>query len=105
MSVLAGWKLTKVPIIQSILALPNININAPIAEGSKSTALHVAAESGRVDAGMFKLIFKLTLVLLLLAQPNINDTIRDDRGRTVLEAAATPEVASVVEGKPDLLLG
>jgi hypothetical protein len=44
-------QLTVVPIIQSILALPNIDINAPISEGTKVTALHTAAESGRTDAG------------------------------------------------------
>lgn len=42
----------------------------------------------------------LTLIVsLLLAQPSAKDTIRDDQGRTVLEAAATPEVVTVVEGE------
>lgn len=44
-------ELMAVPIIQSILALPNIDVNAPVAENSRSTALHIAAESGRTDAG------------------------------------------------------
>lgn len=40
-----------VPVIQSILARPGIDVNAPIGEGTKTTALHAAAESGRADVG------------------------------------------------------
>lgn len=38
-------------------------------------------------------------VSLLLTQPGINDTVRDEQGRTALEAAATPEIAAIVEGE------
>lgn len=37
-------------------------------------------------------------VAILLTQPKINDTIRDEQGRTALECAATSEVAAVIEG-------
>jgi hypothetical protein len=39
-------------------------------------------------------------VELLLNDPRINDTIRDEQGRTALECAATPEIASLIEGMP-----
>ncbi len=38
-------------------------------------------------------------VELLLNHPRINDTIRDEQGRTALECAADHEVASAIEGK------
>jgi hypothetical protein len=37
-------------------------------------------------------------VRILLLHPKINDTIRDDSGRTALEAASSSEVAQVIEG-------
>lgn len=41
---------------------------------------------------------------MLLDHPNINDTIRDEQGRTALECAANADVSSVIEreaaGKP-----
>lgn len=95
----SGVELISVPVIQSILALPNIDINAPISEGTSATALHVAAENGRVDAGEHQSKPVLMIVLLLLGQPKINDTIRDERGRTALEAAATSEIATIIEGE------
>ena len=76
-----------VPIIQAILSSPDIDINAQIDPTTRSTPLHTAAESGRADAAA-----------LLLAQPKINDTIRDEQGRTALECSATQEVAIVIEG-------
>jgi hypothetical protein len=39
------------------------------------------------------------LVEMLLNDPRINDTIRDEQGRTPLECAATPEIATLIEGK------
>nr|ODN99988.1 oxysterol-binding protein [Cryptococcus depauperatus CBS 7855] len=79
---------TIVPMIQSILNSSNISSpNLPVALGSSATPLHVASEIGRVD-----------IVKLLLSHPMIDDTIKDDRGRTPLECAATSEVASVIEG-------
>jgi hypothetical protein len=37
-------------------------------------------------------------VRLLLQHPQINDTIRDEQGRTPLECAADVEVSSTIEG-------
>jgi hypothetical protein len=37
-------------------------------------------------------------VRLLLQHPQINDTIRDEQGRTPLECAADTEVSSTIEG-------
>jgi len=37
-------------------------------------------------------------VRLLLQHPQINDTIRDEQGRTPLECAADSEVSSSIEG-------
>lgn len=76
-----------VPVITLILNSPNVSSpNLPTGTGTPSTPLHVASELGRVD-----------IVQLLLSDPRIDDTIKDDRGRTPLECAATPEVASVIE--------
>jgi hypothetical protein len=36
---------------------------------------------------------------VLLAQPHINDTLRDEQGRTPLECSATQEVGAVIEGR------
>ena len=38
------------------------------------------------------------IVRLLLQHPQINDTIRDEQGRTPLECAADAEVSSTIEG-------
>jgi hypothetical protein len=41
-------------VIQHILQSPLLgNPNVPVAPGSNTTALHVASEIGRADAGMF----------------------------------------------------
>jgi hypothetical protein len=37
-------------------------------------------------------------VRLLLLHPQINDTIRDEQGRTPLECAGDAEVSSIIEG-------
>lgn len=39
-----------------------------------------------------------SIAAVLLAQPHINDTLRDEQGRTPLECSATQEVAAVIEG-------
>ena len=39
-----------------------------------------------------------SIAAVLLAQPQINDTLRDEQGRTPLECSATQEVAAVIEG-------
>lgn len=37
-------------------------------------------------------------VQLLFDHPSINDTIRDEQGRTALECASNHEVSAVIEG-------
>lgn len=77
-----------VPIIKFILSSPNVSSpNLPVKPPSTTTALHVASEIGRPEA-----------VALLLDDPRIDDTIRDDRGHTALECAANAEVAALIEG-------
>jgi len=44
-------------------------------------------------------------VRLLLQHPQINDTIRDEQGRTPLECAADAEVSSTIEGMSGALRG
>lgn len=79
-----GWT---VPVITLILNSPNVpSPNLPTAARTSTTPLHVASQLGRVD-----------VVQLLLSDPRIDDTMKDDRGRTPLECAATPEIASVIE--------
>ncbi|OXC70624.1 hypothetical protein AYX13_00601 [Cryptococcus neoformans] len=80
-------RVASIPVITLILNSPNVpSPNLPTATGTSSTPLHVASELGRVD-----------IVQLLLSDPRIDDTIKDDRARTPLECAASPEVASVIE--------
>ncbi|WVR00350.1 hypothetical protein IAU59_007493 [Kwoniella sp. CBS 9459] len=80
-------RVAAVPIIAQILQSPGIpSPNLPVASGSTTTALHVASEIGRAD-----------VVELLLRDPRINDTVRDEQGRTALECAANSEVSSLVE--------
>ncbi|OCF40792.1 oxysterol-binding protein [Kwoniella heveanensis CBS 569] len=80
-------RVAAVPIIAKILQSPSIpSPNLPVNSGSTTTALHVACEIGRAD-----------VVELLLHDPRINDTIRDEQGRTALECAANAEVSSLVE--------
>lgn len=80
-------RVASIPVITLILNSPNVSSpNLPTGTGTPSTPLHVASELGRVD-----------IVQLLLSDPRIDDTIKDDRGRTPLECAASPEVASVIE--------
>lgn len=76
-----------VPVITLILNSPNVpSPNLPTSAGTSTTPLHVASQLGRVD-----------VVQLLLSDPRIDDTMKDDRGRTPLECAASPEIASVIE--------
>ncbi|ORY26692.1 putative Oxysterol-binding protein [Naematelia encephala] len=80
-------RVASVPILTLILSSPNIpSPNLPVQPGSMSTPLHVASEIGRADAAG-----------VLLNHPLINDTTRDDQGRTPLECAANGEVSSVIE--------
>ncbi|KAK4689354.1 oxysterol-binding protein 1, partial [Tremellales sp. Uapishka_1] len=76
-----------VETIRRILAsshVPSPNISG--GAGSLVTPLHVASSIGRAD-----------VVQLLLTDPRINDTIRDEQSRTPLECAATGEIASLIE--------
>ncbi|WVQ73019.1 hypothetical protein IAR50_002582 [Cryptococcus sp. DSM 104548] len=78
-------RVANVSIVSLILAsVPSPNL--PVSPTSSETSLHVASELGRVD-----------IVKLLLQDPRIDDTIKDDRSRTALECASTPEVASAIE--------
>ncbi|WVO21082.1 uncharacterized protein IAS62_002386 [Cryptococcus decagattii] len=80
-------RVASIPVITLILNSPNVpSPNLSTAAGTSTTPLHVASQLGRVD-----------VVQLLLSDPRIDDTMKDDRGRTPLECAASPEIASVIE--------
>ncbi|WWD19523.1 hypothetical protein CI109_103984 [Kwoniella shandongensis] len=80
-------RIASVSTIQDILSSPNIpSPNLAVAAGSQTTALHVASEIGRAD-----------VVEVLLNDPRINDTIRDEQGRTALECAANHEISGLIE--------
>ncbi|KAK8853109.1 hypothetical protein IAR55_003810 [Kwoniella newhampshirensis] len=80
-------RIATVSTIREILASPHIpSPNLPVNSGSHATALHVASEVGRAD-----------VVEVLLNDPRINDTIRDEQGRTALECASNHEIAGLIE--------
>ncbi|EIW72252.1 hypothetical protein TREMEDRAFT_70659 [Tremella mesenterica DSM 1558] len=80
-------RVAPVSIVSDILASPYIpSPNIRLEQNSPATALHVASQIGRAD-----------VVEMLLNHPKINDTIRDEQGRTALECAANTEIASLVE--------
>ncbi|WVR07787.1 hypothetical protein IAU60_004830 [Kwoniella sp. DSM 27419] len=80
-------RVASVPTIMIILRSANFpSPNLPANAGSTTTALHVASEIGRAD-----------VVEALLGDSRINDTTRDEQGRTPLECAANSEVASLIE--------
>lgn len=78
--------------VQFLLSHKAISPNGvhPLASGT--TALHLAASLGRAD-----------IVSLLLDQPEIDDTLRDNRGRTCKDVAQGKAVAKLVEGDQHLL--
>ncbi|KAL1409960.1 hypothetical protein Q8F55_003959 [Vanrija albida] len=79
-------RVATIPIVQQILNSPNLKSpNLPVAPDTTATALHVASEVGRPE-----------VVELLLNDPRIDDTIRDEQGRTPLECAATSEVVALI---------
>ncbi|WWC71885.1 uncharacterized protein I206_105844 [Kwoniella pini CBS 10737] len=80
-------RVASAPTIQLILQSPAVpNPNLPISAGSQTTPLHVASEIGRGE-----------IVELLLSDPRINDTIRDEQGRTALECATHSEISHLIE--------
>ncbi|WWC91583.1 uncharacterized protein L201_006529 [Kwoniella dendrophila CBS 6074] len=80
-------RVASVPIINQILQSPSIpDPNLPVNPGSQTTPLHIAAEIGRAE-----------VVERLLNDPRINDTIRDEQGRTALECAGHSEIAHLIE--------
>ena len=97
--------MSAVPIVHLILTSRAIaSPNLPVSPGSLTTALHVASEVGRLEIGESLLepfinCIDSRSVQLLLNHPKINDTIRDDQGRTALECAANAEIAAVIDGE------
>ncbi len=61
--------------------------NAFYPSDTKTTPLHLAASLGRAE-----------VVELLLEQPEIDDTIRDDKGRTCKDVARGKDVLQVIQG-------
>ncbi|WRT70348.1 uncharacterized protein IL334_007346 [Kwoniella shivajii] len=80
-------RIASVPIITQILQSPSIpSPNLSVGSGTQTTALHVASEIGRSD-----------VVEVFLNDPRINDTIRDEQGRTALECATNSEISRLIE--------
>ena len=61
------------------------DINARDLEGN--TPLHLASSLGRTE-----------IVMLLMSQATIDDTVRNSHGRTALEVAKGSETARVLQG-------
>ncbi|KAI0808977.1 Oxysterol-binding protein-domain-containing protein [Irpex lacteus] len=75
-----------------LLGHRSISPNAIYPAGSGTTALHLAASLPRMDA-----------LLLLLEQEGIDDTIRDNQGRTCLEVAKGRDaVRAIKDSRSDL---
>ncbi|KAG5359925.1 Oxysterol-binding protein-like protein C2F12.05c [Yarrowia sp. C11] len=70
---------------------PDIDVNAQTAPSDEDsiynkTPLHLAAEQGRDE-----------VVLFLLQQPNVDDTLVDSLGRQPMEVARYPEIAETIQ--------
>ena len=73
--------------VSLLLAQRYISPNAIHPPGSGTTALHLAASIGRAD-----------IVSLLLEQEGIDDTLRDQNGRTCKEVARGKDVQNAIRG-------
>ena len=70
-----------------LLGHRSISPNAVHPPGSGTTALHLAASLPRLD-----------VLVLLLEQEGIDDTLRDAQGRTCLDVAKGKEAARAIKG-------
>ncbi|KAG0230016.1 hypothetical protein BGW42_001179 [Actinomortierella wolfii] len=72
------------PVVEYVVNnLPQVDLNQRDSHGS--TALHIAASSGRLD-----------VVKLLLSRDTVNDGILDSKQKSPLEVASTPEIRMVI---------
>lgn len=76
-----------VETVQLLLSHRAISPNGIHPPGSGTTALHLAASLGRPE-----------IVLLLLDQPGVDDTLRDSQGRTCKDVAKEKESIQVLHG-------
>jgi ankyrin repeat protein len=76
-----------VDTVSLLLSHRAISPNATHPPGSGTTALHLAASLGRVD-----------IVSLLLEQDGIDDTIRDESGKTVKDVARGRDAQRILRG-------
>lgn len=77
-----------VETVQLLLSHRAISPNGTHPPGSGTTALHLAASLGRAE-----------IVSLLLDHPGIDDTLRDNQGRTCKDAAKGKETMQVLQGR------
>ncbi|KAI6112236.1 Oxysterol-binding protein-domain-containing protein [Pisolithus croceorrhizus] len=75
-----------------IIAQSNLSLTACILPGSGTTALHLAASLGRAD-----------ILSLLLDQPDIDDTLRDNHGHTCRDVAKGREAVKVLQDSRSFL--
>ncbi|KAF9979011.1 hypothetical protein BGZ73_007112 [Actinomortierella ambigua] len=72
------------PVVEYVINnLPQVDFNQRDSHGS--TALHIAASSGKLD-----------IVKLLLSKDTVNDGILDSKQKSPLEVASTPEIRMVI---------
>ena len=73
--------------IRLLLSHRSISPNGIHPPGSGTTPLHLAASLGRVD-----------VVILLLEQEDIDDSLRDSQGKTCRDLARVKEVTRAIDG-------
>lgn len=78
--------------VSLLLSHRAISPNGVHPPGSGTTPLHLAASLERCD-----------IVNLLLEQPGIDDTLRDNRGHTCRDIAKSKDVIRAIEGSIDVL--